>query len=161
MFTCGFVSKLPGMISLNFGGFPLSTLLPKKPEAGLWLVEALAWYKGASERGAEHLSLLTNSLWEDALILVRKCPLSIRSHCFQRLLYPSHGRWKCFLSTLSGGKAGWEPRVQLPGEQPHGSGCIHHLTQVMRHSCSPLSALIFSWSAVYQPLWLSRRCRSF
>lgn len=141
IFTCGFVSKLPEMTYLNFGGFPQLIPIPKKPEAGLWLVEALAWYKGASERGAEHLVLANQG---SALILVRKCPLSTGSRWFQRLLYPSRGRWKCLLSTLSGGKPGWEPRVPLPGEHPRGSGWMHHLTQVMRHSCSPLSALIFS-----------------
>lgn len=61
-FTCGFVSKFPEMISLNFGGFPQLTLIPKKPDAGLWLVEALAWYKDAFEHGAEHLSSLTKDL---------------------------------------------------------------------------------------------------
>lgn len=43
--------------------FPQLTLInPQNPDAKLWLAGALAWYKDASERGAEHLSLLTQNL---------------------------------------------------------------------------------------------------
>ena len=50
------------MTYLRFGDFPQLSLIPKKPDAKLWLAGALAWYTDASERGAERLSLLTQNL---------------------------------------------------------------------------------------------------
>lgn len=144
-FTCGCVSKFPEMISLNFGAFPQLTLIPKKTDAGLWLVEALAWYKGAFEHGAEHLPLLTKDLpvggWIDLgeevsplhqELLVPEAPLSLP------------GEVEVLALHLVWGKSRMGAQGALPGEQPQGSDWVHHLTQVMRHSCSPLSALIFS-----------------